>query len=106
MESDQISLKAIHQIIHILGGNRRIDHEICRNPGSRWVACEWGNDGGIIEREKRKISPDVVRGRVWPDYVFEPAGSDLIIIGGVTPATEAVTWIIIEDIGMVDVLRV
>jgi len=77
-------------MLHVLLGNRRIDHEVLRNRGSRWVVPEWGADAGVIEREKRKVSPDVVRGRVSPDYIFEPSGSDLIIVGGVTPATDAV----------------
>ena len=60
----------------------------------------------MIEWEKRKVSPDMVRSWIRPDYVFESAGRDLIIVGGITPTTEAVTWIVIEDIGIVHVLRV
>ena len=48
-------------------------------------------DGGVGEGVKREISPDVVRGWIFPDYVFEPASEDLKIVGGVTPTTDAGT---------------
>ena len=53
--------------------------------------CLTKNTMGHLEREKREVSPDVVRVRVRPDHVFEPASVDLEIVLGVTPTTDAVT---------------
>jgi len=72
----------------------------------RWVTREHGRRiVGGSERENREISPDVVRGWIRQDYVFEPAGRDLIIVGGVTPGTNAGRRII-EEVGVVQVPRV
>ena len=60
---------------------------------------------GVLEREKREVSPDVVRVWVRPDCVFEPASSDLVIIGRITPTTKAGTRTI-EYVGVVQVRRI
>jgi len=77
-----------------------------RNRGERRVACERGRDRGVVEWEKRKVPPDTMRGWISPNDIFESAGRDLIIVGGITPATEAGNGIIVEDIGIEQVLRV
>jgi len=48
----------------------------------------------------------MVRGWISPDDVFESARIDLNIVGGITPATESVTWIVVENIGIEKVLCV
>ena len=87
LEADEITLKPVHQLIHVLLGDRRIDLEGRRNDGGRRVARERRADLGAIERETRKVSPDVVRTRVSPHRVLEPSSRDLEIVGGVSPAT-------------------
>ena len=105
MEPDKIALETVHRVIHVLLGHRRVDHKVRWKRRSRWIIRERGSDGGVIEWEKRKVPPDMVRDRIRPDYVFEPASGDLIIVGGVTPTTNADTRII-EEFGVVKVGRV
>jgi hypothetical protein len=88
VESNKISLKVVHAEIHVLFGHRGVYHEVRRGGRSRRVSCERGRDVGAIERVKREVSPDVVRVRIRPDYVFEPASGDLIIVGGIAPTTK------------------
>ena len=91
MESDEISLEVAHHIIHVLLGHSRVDHETHWERGSRRVTGKRGGRGqiGVGEWEKREVPPDVVRVWIRPDLVFEPAGIDLIIIGGIAPAANA-----------------
>ena len=89
MESDEISLEVVHNIIHILLGHSRVDHETHRGRGSRRIAGERGGYIRVREWEKRVVPPDVVRVWIRPDLVFESARKDLIIIGGIAPAANA-----------------
>ena len=72
--------------------------------GEGRIAREGGRNSGVVERVKGEVPPDMVRGWVRPDYIFESASLDLKIVGGVTPATETVNGIIIEHGGMEKVL--
>ena len=85
LESDEITLIVVHQIIHVFLRHSRIDQEVCRNQ----ILSEGVSDLRISERRDGEVPSDVVRVWVCPDYVFEAAGIDLIIICGVTPATNA-----------------
>ena len=91
MEFEEITRIVVHYGIHILLGQRRVDHQVLIS------------DVGAGERQKREVPPDVVRARIRDEYVFEPAGRDLIIVGGVTPTTEAGTRII-EQFRVVDIM--
>ena len=105
LESDEITLKVVHRIIHVLRGHGGVDHQAHRDRRSEWIAGERGKEQGVREGEKRVIPPDVVRAWIDPDLVFEPAGRDLIIIVGIAPATDAGRRVIKEG-GIEDVLRV
>ena len=105
MESYKVSLKAVHRKIHVLLGHRRVDHKLPRNRRGGRIIWEWGNGIGAVERLNREVSPDAVRVWIRPDYVFEPAGIDLVIIGGIAPATNAGRRLI-EEGGIVHVMRV
>ena len=71
-------------MIHFLLDYCRV--EAHRERRRRRAICERGNDLGVRERERREV-PRVVRGWIHPDLVFEPSGIDLVIIGGIAPAT-------------------
>lgn len=86
MESDEIPLKVVHRIVVVLLGHAGVDHEVARGSWGGWVIWEQVTEVGILERVKRKVPPDVAGGWVSPDCVFEPAGIDLEIVGGVTPS--------------------
>ena len=85
LESDEITLKVIHQIFHVFLGHSRIDHEVHRNK----ILSEGVSDLRISERHDGEVPSNVVRVWIRPDYVFEATGMDLIIICRVTPATNA-----------------
>ena len=88
-ESDKISLEVVHNIIHILLGHSHVDHETHWERRSRRIAGERGGHIGVREWEEREAPLYTVRVWVHPDLVFEPAGIDLIIIGGIAPAANA-----------------
>ena len=54
-----------------------------------WITLERANKVGVGVRIKREVPPDVMRGWVRSDLVFESTGIDLVIIFGITPATNA-----------------
>lgn len=85
MESDEIPLKIVHRIFDDLFGHTGVYHEVPRRWWGRWVIWEQVSQVGILKRVKRKVPPDMVKAGISPDYVFEPAGIDLVIIGGVAP---------------------
>ena len=89
VESDEISFKAVHQVIHVFLGHGGVYHQVRRRRRSVWIIHE-RVDSGASERERCEFSPDVMRDWIGSDHVFEPAGIDLVIIGGVAPATNAV----------------
>ena len=91
LEPDKIALEVVRSEIHVLLGHCRIDHQACWRRRSHRVVSKWWMDGGVGEGVKREVSPNVVRGWIFPDYVFEPASEDLKIVGGVTPTTDAGT---------------
>ena len=73
-------------MVHVLLGHGRVDHQVRLKRRSRWVTRErikWG----VQQREKREVSPNVVRGRISHDHIFESAGKNLIIVGGIAPCT-------------------
>ena len=105
VESEKVALKVVHDEIHVLLRHRRVDHQVRRRRGSRRVTSERGLKVGASVRVKREVSPDTVRVWIRPDYVFEPAGGDLIIVGGVTPTTD-VGARIPKEFRVVDVMRV
>jgi len=105
LESEEVSLKVVHLIIHVLLGHSRVDHEVHRGRRNIWGTSERGRKIGVGVREKREVPPDVVRVWIHPDLVFEPAGIDLKIVVGITPATNAGRRVI-EEGGIEDVMRV
>ena len=96
LESEQITLIAVHNEIHGFLGHRRVDHQARRER-------EWGSEGEGTVRIQREVPPDAVRGWIRPDQVFERAGGDFIIGGGVTPSTDARTRII-EEFRVVEIM--
>ena len=105
LESDEITLKVVHRIIHVLRRHGGVDHQAHWGRRGEWIIGEGENKQGVREGEERVVPPDVVRAWIDPDLVFEPAGRDLIIIVGIAPATDAGRRVIKEG-GIEDVLRV
>ena len=105
MESEEITLIVIHDMIHVIFGHRRVDHEVDRARRSGRIAGEWWDEQGVGERVKRVVPPDVVRAWIGPDLVFEPAGGDLEIIVGIAPAADAGRRVI-KDGGIENIMRV
>ena len=60
-ESDEISLEVVHNIIHILLGHSRVDHETHWERRSRRIAGKRGGHTGVREREEREAPPYMVR---------------------------------------------
>jgi len=104
VESDEIAFKAVHHVVHVFAGHGRIYHQVLRRGRTVWIIRERIDDGAG-ERERRVPSPDVVRGWIRPDHVFETAGVNLVIVVGVTPAADAVRRVIKEG-GVINVVRV
>ena len=99
MKSEVITLVIVHDVIYVLLRYRCVDHQVAWN----W---EWGCRGvDMQERVKGEVSPDTMRAWIRYHHVLESAGSDLIIVGGVTPTTDTGTRII-EEFGVVKVSRV
>ena len=103
LESEEVSLEVVHRIIDVRLCHSRVDHDAHRGCRSIWSTGERGRKTGVGVREKRVVPPDVVRVRIHPDLVFEPAGKDLIIVVGITPATNAGGRRVIEEGGIEDV---
>lgn len=95
-KSEEIALEAVDSEIYVLLGHRRVDHEALVRWGGRRVVSPRGGELEGSEREEREDSPDAVRGWIRHGYVFEPAGKDLIIVGGVAPTTDSRTRVIEE----------
>ena len=93
----------VNQIIHSLLCRSRVDHQVLWKYSRRviWELVE----NGVSKREQREVSPDVVRAWIRQDYVFKPASRDLVIVGGVTPSTNA-GGRIIKEIGVVKVMGI
>ena len=89
MEAEEITLEAVHCVVDVLLGHTGVDHEVLRGRWGRWVIWEQFTQVWVLERVKRKVPPDAGRVRISPDGVFEPAGVDLVIVGGVTPTANA-----------------
>lgn len=89
MESDEIPLEVVHCIVDVLLGHARVDHKVDRGWWSRWVVREKSAEVRVLEGVKRKVPPDVVGAWISPDYVFEPASENLVVVGGVPPAANA-----------------
>ena len=92
LKSYKITLEIVHRIIYVLLGHSRVDHQVCQWRRSRRVTGEYVNGVGEPERIKRVVSPDSVRAWIRQHYVFESTSRDLIIIGGITPGTDAGRW--------------
>jgi len=105
LESEEVSLKVVHLIIHVLLGHGRVDHELHRGRRSIRVTGEREKKVGVGEREKREVPPDVMRVWIHPDLVFESAGIDLIIIFRIAPTTNTGRRVIKEG-GIEHVMRV
>ena len=105
MESEVITSIVCDQTIHILFGHSGVDHKAYWSWGTLGITCEWGLDVGVTERVKREVPPDVMGVWIRHDHVFEPAGVDLEIIVGVTPATNT-GGRVVKEFGVVDVVRV
>lgn len=86
VESDEITLKVVGYIGHVLWGHGGVDHEVGWRGRSGRVIGEGGRE--VSEGVKGVVPPDVVRDWVGPDLVFEATGGDLEIIVGVAPATD------------------
>jgi len=89
LKSLKVALKIVHHIIHVLLGHSRVDHQVCLGRRNRRVAGEYVKGVGKLVRENRKVPPDSVGAWIRQHYVFESTSGDLIIIGGVTPGTNA-----------------
>jgi len=85
LETDEITLEAAGEEIHIRLGHTGVGQVITLRRGSIGISGERRNSEGVGEWEDREVPPDVVSVGVGPDEVFEAAGVDLIIVVGITP---------------------
>ena len=107
MESDEITLKVVNQVVHVRLDHSRVDQEAWGERRGVRVAGERGNEGRVaVGRVITEVPPDVVRVWIRPDLVFEPAGVDLEIVFGITPAAEAGGGRVVKEGRVVNVVRV